>query len=66
MNNLEKLEELKCYLEDQEIAIGDTYSLLKFNMMDELTISEIWLEQLVNMIEQTNSMIDILESILGD
>lgn len=63
---IEKLEELKCYLEDQEIAISDTYSLLRFNMIDDLIIGETWLNQLLNMQGQTASMIENLENFIGE
>ena len=62
---IEKLEELKAYLEDQSIAISDTYSLLRLNVVDEPIIGETWLNQLLNMIGQTNSMISDVEHFIG-
>lgn len=66
MNNLEKLEELKCYLEDQEIAIGDTYSLLRLYTIDGSIVGEQWLDSLREMMNETSNIISSLENYIGE
>lgn len=69
MNNQErikKLEKLKAYLEGQEIAISDTYSLVKTYTAEGAMKGKVWLNQLNNMMFETASIISSLEYYIGE